>query len=197
MANKTVDWDRIKAEYLAGNATYAELAEKYHVSKSTLSKKATKDGWKNARQKVGEKVAKKVENRAARAREEKALKGVQLARYITDLWTDNLKQLNTLIQNTPEAMMANPSFASNIPRGLRETYDLIMEMSGRGYINRKLANEQKKLRLEREKFEFEKRKWEEEIRRREAEQAEKRKELANAPAWRILEDGDESDDFSG
>lgn len=159
MATKA-EWDKIKAEYLASDTTYAALAKKYNVSFSTLSKKATSEGWPEARRKVGEKVAKKIETRAARAREEKALKGVQLARYITDLWTDNLKALNTLIQETPEYMLTNPQFAAGIPRGLRETYDLLMEMAGKGVMNRKLANEQKKLRLEREKFEFEKQKWE-------------------------------------
>ena len=188
MANRTVDWDKIKAEYLAGNMTYAELAKKYQVSVSTLSKKATSDGWKNGRKKVGEKVAKKIETRAARAREEKALKGVQLTRYIADLWTDNLKALNDLIAQTPEHMLENPQFAAGIPRGLRETYDLIMEMSGRGYMNRKLANEQRKLKLEREKFEFEKEKWRRET---EAREAAMKAGSGEAMSWVIEEDTDE------
>lgn len=188
----TVDWDKIKAEYLAGDATYAELAQKYGVSVSTLSKKATKDGWVLGRKKVGERVAKKVEARAARAREEKALKGVQLTRYIADLWTDNLKELNSLIQGTPEYMLANPQFAASIPRGLRETYDLIMEMGGRGYVNRKLANEAKKLRLEREKFEFEKKKWEEQ-----KAAAERGLTAEGAPAWKIVEDDEDGVDIGG
>lgn len=192
MAKETVAWDRIKAEYLAGDATYAELAKKYDVSMSTLAKRATKEGWKNARQKVGEKVAKKMETRAAHAREEKALKGVQLTRYITDLWTDNLKTLNALIQETPEHMLTSPGFAAGIPRGLRETYDLIMEMSGKGYMNRKLANEQRKLKLEREKFEFEKLKWEEEMKMREKGAA-----TAASEKWIVTEDGEEGEDFGG
>ena len=190
MANRTVDWDKIKAEYLAGNMTYAELAKKYQVSVSTLSKKATSDGWKNGRKKVGEKVAKKIETRAARAREEKALKGVQLTRYIADLWTDNLKALNDLIAQTPEHMLENPQFAAGIPRGLRETYDLIMEMSGRGYMNRKLANEQRKLKLEREKFEFEKEKWRRET---EAREAAIRKGEGQDESWQVEEDSEEID----
>ena len=193
MAGKAVEWDKIKAEYLAGDATYAELAKKYEVSLSTLSKKATKEGWKNGRKKVGEKVAKKMETRAAHAREEKALKGVQLARYITDLWTDNLKALNTLIEETPEYLLANPAFASGIPRGLRETYDLIMEMNGKGYVNRKLANEQRKLKLEREKFEFEKQKWEEQ-----RAQMERGLKAGTRETWIIEEEEDGSDDgFDG
>lgn len=190
MAKGTVEWDKIKAEYLTGDATYEDLAKKYGISMSTLSKKASKEGWKKGRQKVGEKVAKKMQTRAAHAREEKALKGVQLTKYIADLWTENLKQLNSLIAETPEAMLANPSFAAGIPRGLRETYDLIMEMSGRGYINRKLANEQRKLKLEREKFEFEKQKWEEELKQRE-----RGLSAGASEKWVIEEDREEGEDF--
>ena len=163
-AEEKINWDAIRAEYLTGDATYKSLAEKYKISVNVLSKKATKEGWKNGRRKVGEKVAKKTITRAARAREEKALKGINLTKYIADLWTDNLKELNSLLKETPSYMLENPSFAAGIPRGLRETYELIMEMNGRGYMNRKLANEERKLRLEREKFELEKAKWEEEKR---------------------------------
>ena len=190
MANRTVDWDKIRAEYLAGNSTYAELAKKHGVSVHTLSKKATSEGWKNGRRKVGEKVAKMTETRAAHAREEKALKGVQLARYITDLWTDNLRELNELIKATPEQMLDNPQFAAGIPRGLRETYELIMEINGRGFQNRKLANEQRKLKLEREKFEFEKEKW-----RRECEMREAAAKIGDGQEklWQVEEDDEEVD----
>lgn len=155
-----VNWEAIHAEYIAGKIGYKELAKKYQISFSTLSKKATKEQWVKDRRKVGEKVAKKMTTRAARAREEKALKGINLAKYITDLWTDNLKTLNMLIQKSPEKMLENPSFAASLPKGVRETYQLIMEINGRGYMNRKLANEEKKIRIEREKLELEKIKWE-------------------------------------
>lgn len=181
-----VNWEAIRAEYFAGDTTYAALAKKYQISASTLSKKATKEGWKNGRQKTREKVAKKLTTRAARAREEKALKGINLTKYIADIWTDNLKALNDLIKTTPEYMLSNPSFAAGIPRGLRETYELIMEMNGRGYMNRKLANEEKKLRLEREKFELEKEKWA-------AQRAamEKGLESGTQEVWRIEVDDEE------
>lgn len=187
-----VNWDRIHAEYIAGGITCAELAEKYQVSRSTLSKKATKEGWRNDREKTREKAAKKMVNRAARARDEKALKGVQLTRYISDLWTDNLKALNELIRGMPEYMLTNPSFAAGIPRGLKETYELIMEMNGRGYMNRKLANEEKRLRIEREKLELEKAKWA-------AQKAAMEKGLTGEgmPSWLILEDEGAEDEIGG
>lgn len=180
-----VDWDRIHAEYIAGETTYAELAAKYQISVSTLGKKASKDGWRNDRKKVGENVAKKAVSRAARARDLKALKGINLAKYITDLWTDNLKSLNELIKNTPEYMLSQPSFAAGIPRGLKETYELILTINGRGYMDRKLRNEEKRLKLERERFELEKAKWQSEM-------AEKKQAASTADEiWQIVEDDEE------
>lgn len=179
------DWDLIHAEYIAGKTTYAELAAKYQISVHTLSKKASNEGWKNDRQKVCEKVAKKTVSRAARAREAKALKGINLAKYITDLWTDNLKSLNELIKNTPEYMLSQPSFAAGIPRGLKETYELILTINGRGYMDRKLRNEEKRLKLERERFELEKAKWQSEM-------AEKKQAASTADEiWQIVEDDEE------
>ena len=40
-----VDWLSIKTEYIAGNGSYASLAEKYGVHKSTIANKAGKEGW--------------------------------------------------------------------------------------------------------------------------------------------------------
>lgn len=184
-----INWDAIHAEYIASETSCRALAEKYKISANVISKKATKEHWKNDRQKAKEKVAKKLTTRAARAREESAMKGIDLAKYITDLWTDNLKTLNQLIQESPEEMLKNPAFASSLPRGVRETYDLIMEINGKGYMDRKLANEEKKLKLERERFELEKTKWEEEKKRRE--DLESMAAGQTQEAWQIEEDDEE------
>lgn len=180
-----INWEAIHAEYIAGDMSMAKLAEKHKISVNILRKKATKERWTEHRQKAREKVAKKLTTRAARAREEEALKGINLTKYIADIWTDNLKALNELIKATPEYMLSQPSFAAGIPRGLKETYELIMTMNGRGYMDRKLQNEEKKLKLEREKFELEKAKWEKEM---------EQKKVAASTAdevWKIIQDDEE------
>lgn len=48
-----VDWNAIKAEYIAGGTSYRKLAEKYGVSESTLKKKAAKECWKELRNQTG------------------------------------------------------------------------------------------------------------------------------------------------
>lgn len=162
------EWDKIKAEYITGGISCRELAEKYNLSPNVVSKKATKDGWKKARQKCGEKTAERMISASARAREEAALKGLDLTKYTMDIWNDNLRALNETIQRTPEYMLSNPSFASGIARGLETTYNLLMRMAGRSDADRRLRLEEEKLKIEREKFEMEKKRFELEMKNMEA-----------------------------
>lgn len=46
----SVDWLAIKTEYLTGNGSYATLAKKYGVHKSTIANKAGKEGWTEQRE---------------------------------------------------------------------------------------------------------------------------------------------------
>ena len=46
----SVDWLAIKTEYLTGNGSYAALAKKYGVHKSTIANKAGKEGWTEQRE---------------------------------------------------------------------------------------------------------------------------------------------------
>ena len=55
-----VDWVRIKAEYVSGNISYRELAKKYGVSYTTLSRYAGADNWVKARQEYKTKATSKV-----------------------------------------------------------------------------------------------------------------------------------------
>lgn len=77
------DWTQIEAEYIAGDMSIRELAQRLGVSYSTLSKMASRGSWTAKRKKMRQKVAKK------------ALAGAQ-ARYE--------KKLNKLINATERAM---------------------------------------------------------------------------------------------
>ena len=57
-----MDWNKIKAEYIAGGTSYRKLAEKYKVSFSTLRKVAAKEQWTDLRNKAGAKRDTKIAN---------------------------------------------------------------------------------------------------------------------------------------
>lgn len=40
-----VDWAAIKTEYLASRTSFSQLADKYKINKSTISRRAKKEGW--------------------------------------------------------------------------------------------------------------------------------------------------------
>lgn len=54
--NNSVDWNVIKAEYIAGRTSYRKLAEKYGVSFSTLSQIAMREKWTDLRQQTSDKT---------------------------------------------------------------------------------------------------------------------------------------------
>ncbi|MBQ8201455.1 MAG: hypothetical protein IJZ74_06790 [Clostridia bacterium] len=47
-----VEWEKIKAEYLAGGTSYRKLAEKYEVPRSTLEQRAKREGWRKQHEDV-------------------------------------------------------------------------------------------------------------------------------------------------
>ena len=61
-------WAKIRAEWLKGGITQAQLAEKYHLSVKTIQNRAYKEGWKKQKGKIAEKTEEKTRERIVRAR---------------------------------------------------------------------------------------------------------------------------------
>lgn len=59
-----LDWRKIKAEYVAGTLSYRDLCDKYKVSLNTLSGRAKREGWKDARLKHRDKVTESATRKA-------------------------------------------------------------------------------------------------------------------------------------
>lgn len=55
-----MDWNKIKAEYIAGKGSYRELAEKFDVSFNTLKTHAVEEGWYKLKQQANEKATTKI-----------------------------------------------------------------------------------------------------------------------------------------
>lgn len=56
------DWERIRAEYIAGGISLRDLAKKHGVSKDAISRRARADEWKLTRDKTATKVRQKTED---------------------------------------------------------------------------------------------------------------------------------------
>lgn len=60
-----MDWNKIKAEYIAGGTSYRKLAEKHGVSFNSLKRIAVRDGWNKLREQAEEKATTKIVEIAA------------------------------------------------------------------------------------------------------------------------------------
>lgn len=58
--SKKIDWKKIKAEYVTGEISLANIAKKYGVSASAVQKKSVKEKWAAEKRKQHKKAADKV-----------------------------------------------------------------------------------------------------------------------------------------
>ena len=87
-----INWNEIKAEYIAGGTTYSELAAKFNISHSTLRKKAAKEQWSEQRNKAGAKAEQKIIEAVSDDQAKKAVTNISL---IDDIYNATLQQLKT------------------------------------------------------------------------------------------------------
>lgn len=86
----TVDWNTLKAEYIAGGISYRELAEKHGVSENTLRRRAAKEKWRQERHKSDTKTTQKIIEIVS---DENAEKAVSAASLISEAAMNFLKQI--------------------------------------------------------------------------------------------------------
>jgi lambda repressor-like predicted transcriptional regulator len=109
----SVDWKRIKAEYIAGGTSFRKLAEKYSVSFSTLRKVAAKEQWTQLRNNAGSKrdtvLAEKIGTENAKIDEkyyrlvDKLMSKAEETIDGLDVWSVTaLKEMSTALKNFKE-----------------------------------------------------------------------------------------------
>ena len=79
------NWSKIKAEYIASDMSYRELAEKHGVSRGDVCKRGADEGWVEARRKHREKVIEKTCQKVADRESERLAKIGQLAYKALDV----------------------------------------------------------------------------------------------------------------
>lgn len=94
----SVDWLAIKTEYLTGNGSYAALAKKYGVHKSTIANKASKEGWTEQRE---EQRRKNVYESERRKKEMLAKVADAKENCESLIWEITRKKLQNLADETP------------------------------------------------------------------------------------------------
>ena len=75
----SLDWKRIKAEYIAGGTSYRKLAEKYEVSRGKLQAIATKEKWVDLKSQAQAKTESKIVESVSDINAKKAVDIVDVA----------------------------------------------------------------------------------------------------------------------
>jgi len=140
------DWETIRAEYIATDISYKDLASKYGVSYDLVTKKGREGSWREARQKAREKATSKVVNIAADRR----------ARSVDNIMKAADKLSKRLIDDVD--MLDGARDVSDIAKALKYAADTLAQVYGiqtPAQIHRQKMDEEK-LKIERERFELEK-----------------------------------------
>ena len=105
-----MDWNKLKAEYIAGGTSYRKLAAKYNVSFNTLTGVAIREGWANLRKQAQNKSTTKMVNSISEDIAKKSTKindvADKLLNKISDLLDDfegldtqNIKHLTSSLKD--------------------------------------------------------------------------------------------------
>ena len=80
-----MNWDEIKLEYVTSDVSYRDLADKFGVSFSSLSKMAVKGKWAKERKKHRKKVVTKAEQKIVVKKAKELAKEIEIAEAISDI----------------------------------------------------------------------------------------------------------------
>ena len=161
------DWRKIKTEWLKGGKTYAELARKHGIAEKTIRNRAYKEGWKNLKGQVADKVETELCARVARARVSELEKLIEANDRMIDVTLSLVTQIaeagehnymltdsNGSLKNVTELSKSIQILVAN-QRDLLKLPTLDQDMAKKNEAQRK-REAKARLELEREKWETEK-----------------------------------------
>ena len=154
------DWEKIKSDYLTGNMSLRELAEKHGVSLSTLGTRAAKEEWTEKRQHHRNKVVAKTEEKRAGRKAEKILRLQEAAdrmqQHIDKVLEDEEQFHRHLVNfGTKEVLhkKADTKAIRDMTAALKDLTDIIRDVYGIAGMDLKhrMKMDKEKLKLEKEK----------------------------------------------
>lgn len=100
----TLNWDKIRNEYINGYISYRKLAEKHDIPYQTLRDRASKEKWfdkrKEQREKIGAKTAQKTAEKIAEQESDLAANIYSAANELLEKLKIAIAQTDTFIEKT-------------------------------------------------------------------------------------------------
>ena len=137
-----MDWNKLKAEYIAGGTSYRKLAAKYNVSFNTLTGVAIREGWANLKKQAQNKSTTKMVNAVANDMAKKSTKINDVADKLLDKISDLLDDFEGLDTQAIKHLTSSLKDIKDI-KGVKSDIDL-REQEARIDKLRKDAEEEQK-----------------------------------------------------
>ena len=112
-----IDWKTIETEYVTTDISHRQLAEKYGICRSTISKKATDDKWSEKRNKHRDKTVAKAVNAVGTKQANMAAKLYGVGGLLLD-------RVKNLLEDNPE-VLADTSSMKDVSVVLKNLKDLM------------------------------------------------------------------------
>ena len=112
-----IDWKTIETEYVTTDISHRQLAEKYGICRSTISKKATDDKWSEKRNKHRDKTVSKAVNAVGTKQANMAAKLYGVGGLLLD-------KVKSLLEDNPE-VLADTSSMKDVSVVLKNLKDLM------------------------------------------------------------------------
>ena len=87
-----MDWEKIKAEYIAGGTSYRKLAEKYEITLAVLRNVAEREEWVKLKAQAQHKINTKIVDSVSKKEAKKAVDKLKRVSDLTDKLLDKLEQ---------------------------------------------------------------------------------------------------------
>ena len=113
-----IDWKTIETEYVTTDISHRQLAEKYGICRSTISKKATDDKWSEKRNKHRDKTVSKAVNAVGTKQADRAAKLIG----VSDILLNKVKAL----LEADEELLVDTSIMKDVSVILKNLKDIQM-----------------------------------------------------------------------
>ena len=91
-----MDWEKVKAEYIAGGTSYRKLAEKYGVSFSTLKDIAIREKWTDLKEQARNKANTNLVNSIGRNSAKRSVKINEVADKLLEKISNTLEMMDVV-----------------------------------------------------------------------------------------------------
>ena len=136
-ASDSYNWAKIRSEYVTKNITYSALCDEHGCSMSTLTKRASKERWLEAKKKHRKKVERKIEEKAAARKAEKAVKEITKTEELAEVL---LEWIEKAITELDEHLVTNRTVTKKID------YDKTVTGKGKPAVKKETVKEKTELK---------------------------------------------------